>query len=193
MGHEFVELKNTNAAIEAYRRAVDINPRDYRAWYGLGQTYELLEMYFYALHYYRKATTLRPYDARMWCALAGCYYHLNRVQEAVKCYERAEVHHDREGIAAKQLAKIYEEDLHDEKQAAYYHKNAHEAPGRKRQGQHDWGTGGHRGASVHRQLYEERGKIRGRGGILHAAPRFCRSCEGGGEGDAEGDTVPEEP
>ena len=41
---------------EAYRRAVDLSPRDYRAWYGLGQTYELLHMPFYALHYFRRAT-----------------------------------------------------------------------------------------------------------------------------------------
>lgn len=32
MGHEFVEMKNIPAAIEAYRKAVDISPRDYRAW-----------------------------------------------------------------------------------------------------------------------------------------------------------------
>ena len=38
---------------EAYRRAVDLNPRDYRAWYGLGQTYELLHMPYYALFYFR--------------------------------------------------------------------------------------------------------------------------------------------
>ena len=78
MGHEYVELKNTAAAVDAYRHAVDINPKDYRAWYGLGQTYEILTMYFYALFYYRKATALRPYDARMWCAMAGCYKLLNR-------------------------------------------------------------------------------------------------------------------
>lgn len=44
------------AALEAYRRAVELNPRDYRAWYGLGQTYELLHMPFYALNYFRQAT-----------------------------------------------------------------------------------------------------------------------------------------
>ena len=44
MGHEFVELKNTPAAVECYRHAVDVNPQDYRAWYGLGQTYELLQV-----------------------------------------------------------------------------------------------------------------------------------------------------
>ena len=44
MGHEYVELKNTAAAVDAYRHAVDIDPKDYRAWYGLGQTYEILTM-----------------------------------------------------------------------------------------------------------------------------------------------------
>jgi len=38
---------------------VDLNPRDYRAWYGLGQTYELLHMPYYALHYFRRATQAR--------------------------------------------------------------------------------------------------------------------------------------
>ena len=93
MGHEYLQLKNTPAAIAAYRRAVDINPRvcyplffefylsiicivelnnilgiskDYRAWYGLGQTYELLNMAHYALYYYRQAQRLRAYDSRMW-------------------------------------------------------------------------------------------------------------------------------
>lgn len=37
----------------------DVNPRDYRAWYGLGQTYELLDMAHYAIQYYNKATALR--------------------------------------------------------------------------------------------------------------------------------------
>ena len=32
MGHEYVELKNTAAAVDAYRHAVDINAKDYRAW-----------------------------------------------------------------------------------------------------------------------------------------------------------------
>lgn len=41
MGHEYLEMKNTNAAIESYRTAVDIDPKDFRAWYGLGQTYEI--------------------------------------------------------------------------------------------------------------------------------------------------------
>jgi hypothetical protein len=40
-------------APDAYRQAIEVSPRDYRAWYGLGQTYELLQMPYYALYYYR--------------------------------------------------------------------------------------------------------------------------------------------
>ena len=77
--------------------------------YGLGQTYEILTMYYYALYYYRKATALRPYDARMWCAMAGCYKHLRRTSEAIKCYQRAETSGDREGIAFVELARLFKE------------------------------------------------------------------------------------
>ena len=54
------DLASSRSA-EAYRRAVDLSPRDYRAWYGLGQTYELLHMPFYALHYFRRATQVRSH------------------------------------------------------------------------------------------------------------------------------------
>lgn len=37
----------------------DVNRKDYRAWYGLGQAYELLNMHRYALHYFQRATALR--------------------------------------------------------------------------------------------------------------------------------------
>lgn len=60
MGHEFLELKNTAAAIEAYRSAIDIDPHDFRAWYGLGQAYEIHSMYNYASHYYGNAALSWP-------------------------------------------------------------------------------------------------------------------------------------
>ena len=128
MGHEFVELKQTDAAVEAYRRAVDIDPHDYRAWYGLGQTYEIEKMMHYALFYYRKACTLRPYDSRMWVALGGCYqcvWQQKTAQEdssfddvredvalaekalAIKCYKRALDNDESESMAMQRLAKMY--------------------------------------------------------------------------------------
>ena len=121
MGHEYVEMKNSHAAIEAYRKAVgrcsagefrsvlrigtelpswrcklDVNRKDYRAWYGLAQAYELLSMHQYALYYYQHATALRwvlqprcllrhihqisirPYDVRIWQAQGMCYEEMGR-------------------------------------------------------------------------------------------------------------------
>jgi anaphase-promoting complex subunit 8 len=123
MGHEYVEMKNTPAAIDAYWWAVDINPRDYRAWYGLGQTYEILAMPYYALYYYRHATQLRPHDARMWCAMGQCYEteQLNMHDAAIRCYRRAVSNSDREGIALHKLAKLHES-LGQADQAAYYYR-----------------------------------------------------------------------
>lgn len=82
-------MKNTHAAIESYRRAVDINRKDYRAWYGLGQTYEILEMHLYALFYHQRAASLRPYDAKMWQAVGNCYDKINRPIQSIKAYKRA--------------------------------------------------------------------------------------------------------
>jgi len=52
---------------EAYRRAVDVNPRDYRAWYGLGQTYELVNMPYYALYYFRRYSGSRAESVLITC------------------------------------------------------------------------------------------------------------------------------
>ena len=34
MGHEYVELHNTAAAVACYREAIAVSESDYRAWYG---------------------------------------------------------------------------------------------------------------------------------------------------------------
>ena len=80
---------NTHAAIESYRRAVDINRKDFRAWYGLGQTYEMLSMNLYALFYFQRAASLKSYDPKMWQALADCYRNIDRPLQSIKAYKRA--------------------------------------------------------------------------------------------------------
>lgn len=123
MGHEFMEMKNSNAAIQSYRHAigvnnnyyvlfwdiyifvVEINSRDYRAWYGLGQTYEILKMPFYCLYYYKKAQQLRPNDSRMIIALGETYEKLDKSENALKCYYKACNMGDVEGFALIKLAK----------------------------------------------------------------------------------------
>ncbi|XP_030755026.1 cell division cycle protein 23 homolog [Sitophilus oryzae] len=108
MGHEYMEMKNTNAAIQSYRYAVEVNSRDYRAWYGLGQTYEILKMPFYCLYYYKQAQQLKPNDSRMIIALGETYERLDRTENALKCYYKACTMGDIEGSALTKLAKLYD-------------------------------------------------------------------------------------
>lgn len=108
MGHEFMELKNTNSAIQSYRQAVDVNSRDFRAWYGLGQAYEIVKMPIYSLYYYKIAQKLRPYDSRMLVAMGETYEKLNKKLNALKCYQKACNVGDIEGIALWKLAELYE-------------------------------------------------------------------------------------
>lgn len=89
MGHEYIELKNTNAAIQAYRSAIKCNKRDYRAWYGLGQAYEILKMPTYSLYYYSKAHYLKPTDIRFILAIGTTYEKMSRYDDAANCYSKA--------------------------------------------------------------------------------------------------------
>ena len=107
MGHEYLEMKNTNAAIESYRTAVDIDKNDYRAWYGLGQAYELNQLYSYAAYYYFNAAQAKPHDSRMWAALAQCFDRMEKPREAIKCTEWVERVKDKESQAMYRLAKLH--------------------------------------------------------------------------------------
>ncbi|TMW41168.1 hypothetical protein DOY81_013753, partial [Sarcophaga bullata] len=102
MGHEFMEVKNTNAAIQK------VNRRDYRAWYGLGQAYEILKMNHYSLYYFKIAHKLRPYDSRMLVALGETYEKLDRYENAIQCYSKACDVGDIEGIAMYKMANLHE-------------------------------------------------------------------------------------
>jgi hypothetical protein len=45
---------------------IDLNRSDYRAWYGLGQVYEMLEMHYYALYYYEHALVYKSSLPRLY-------------------------------------------------------------------------------------------------------------------------------
>jgi anaphase-promoting complex subunit 8 len=90
LGREFLQLQNTHAAIESYRRAVDLLDRkDYRGWYGLGRTYENLDLCDHALYYYSRAAIFRPNDEEMWQALGACFSNVEKPNGAIKVLKRA--------------------------------------------------------------------------------------------------------
>ncbi|KAA0189542.1 Cell division cycle protein 23 [Fasciolopsis buskii] len=120
VGHEYTELRNTNAAVHAYRQAIAHNRHDFRAWYGLGQMYEILDLPSFALYYYRQAQYLAPTDSRLIVALGEIYERLNRVDEAKKCYWRAYCVGDIEGSALVRLAQCFVQCNEDAEAAAAY-------------------------------------------------------------------------
>ncbi len=123
MGHEYLEMKNTNAAIESYRTAVDIDQKDFRAWYGLGQAYELNSLYSYAAYYYFSAASAKPHDSRMWAALAHCFEKMEKNVEAIKCTQWADRVKDKEAFAMHKLAKLYQTTGDVQKAAHYFLEN----------------------------------------------------------------------
>lgn len=123
LGHEYIELKNTSAAIECYRRSVEVYGKDYRAWYGLGQAYEVMKYPYDALFYYHKATDLRPTDGRMWHALANCYQTLQRDVEKRDCERKARTCDlQRKTFAVIQVGKVYERMGRMNAAIEYYHR-----------------------------------------------------------------------
>ena len=119
MGHEYLEMKNSNAAIESYRTAVDIDKKDFRAWYGLGQAYELNQLYSYATYYYFQAASAKPTDSRMWAALSQCFERIEKHEEAQKAAKWVERVKDKEQFAMNKLAGLYKQ-KGDHDKAAYY-------------------------------------------------------------------------
>jgi anaphase-promoting complex subunit 8 len=122
MGHEYMELRNTAAAVQCYRSALNVSELDYRAWYGLGQTYEMLHLYQYAHYYFKKAAFLRPSDARMWSAVGNCLLKLGMKSEAIATYERAVNSGDREGIATRDLARLCRDENQTKRAAELFYK-----------------------------------------------------------------------
>jgi hypothetical protein len=85
--------------------SAEINNLDYRAWYGLGQTYEILRLPYYGLYYYKQAHMVRPNDPRMLTALGEAFEKQEKISEAMKCYNKSRAIGDADGKALFKLAK----------------------------------------------------------------------------------------
>ena len=118
IGHEFILLENLSAAISAYTKACEANPRDFRALYGLGRAYMLSKMPYRAIIHYRNAAAISPRDPRIWLALGESYEELMETENAIKCYQKSIASNDTEGVASYRLARLYR-DCGDDDRAAF--------------------------------------------------------------------------
>lgn len=110
IGHEYLEMKNMDKALQAYLYAISINKRDCRAWIGLGNTIETLmsgpnvssPSYERCLYYYSQVSKYRPKDHIMFIAMGSVFEKMGEMNMAINCVKRA----GQEGLC--KLAKLYE-------------------------------------------------------------------------------------
>jgi len=88
----------------------EINMRDYRAWHGLGQIYELVKLPNYALFYFTHARDLRPRDYNMLVSLGEMFERADRIFEALACYYKA-LFYDTDGTIMLKLSKYVKRNL----------------------------------------------------------------------------------
>ncbi|EPB80308.1 tetratricopeptide repeat protein [Ancylostoma ceylanicum] len=98
----------------------EVDPQDYRGWYGLGQMYDIIKMPTYSLFYYQQAHLCKPQDSRMLVALGDVYQKMGRLRNAEKCFISAFKYGDVEGTALWMLAKLYESENQMQRAARSY-------------------------------------------------------------------------
>lgn len=97
IGHEYLEMKSIDKAMQAYRFSISINKRDCRAWLGLGNTFETVisspnvnaRNYEPCLYYYSQVRKYRPNDNIMFMAMGSIFEKMGEHEEALLCHKRS--------------------------------------------------------------------------------------------------------
>ncbi|WP_246844107.1 tetratricopeptide repeat protein, partial [Hydrocoleum sp. CS-953] len=85
-GRIMQEFGNTEAAIAAYDRAINIRPHNYDAWYKKAEVCYQLKCYEEAIFCYQKTVKLQPNHWQGWRSLGVLFYQFNRFEKSVESY-----------------------------------------------------------------------------------------------------------
>jgi Flp pilus assembly protein TadD len=88
-GVAFDRQKRTEEAIDAYNKALEINPHDVRSLFNKGVDLQMLGRTDEALACYETALSVTPNDAEIWSNKGIALRMMGRTDEAVQCYDRA--------------------------------------------------------------------------------------------------------
>jgi tetratricopeptide (TPR) repeat protein len=88
-GMKYLDSKDYAKAIEAYKKAVALDPARSHAYYGLGLAYYHQKEYQLASSAYKQYVALKPDDARVFILLGMAYREAKQYPEAVEAFRNA--------------------------------------------------------------------------------------------------------
>ncbi|KAF0992421.1 hypothetical protein HZS_415, partial [Henneguya salminicola] len=99
--------------------AIELDPLEYRAWFGLGHVYELLKMPNECLSLYKKAYYIRPCDSKLSLAIARILESLGNMSECIDMLGVSVESGDFEGTSTIKLACLLENKDKDRSASLY--------------------------------------------------------------------------
>ena len=89
VGVSYFSKEQQEKAIKVYKKDIEINPNDTKAYVNLGVAYRYLDRYDEAIEAYKKAIEINPNFAEAYYNLGMAYESLGRYEEAEKAFKRA--------------------------------------------------------------------------------------------------------
>ncbi|MCX8067152.1 MAG: tetratricopeptide repeat protein, partial [Anaerolineae bacterium] len=89
LGNAYSDLGRHEEAIEAYRQAIELDPKLAAPWNNMGYVYSRLGRYEEAAEAYRRAIELDPKDAYPWNGLGNVYALRGEWEQALEAFRRA--------------------------------------------------------------------------------------------------------
>jgi len=89
LGNDYTKKKEYDKAIEAYQKAIEINPNNAWAYNNMGLCFYHKKEYDKAIEAYQKAIELDPNYARAYNNMGLCFYHKKEYDKAIEAYQKA--------------------------------------------------------------------------------------------------------
>lgn len=86
-GSQAVQQRQTNTAIPLLEQAVQLHPDSFDAHFWLGAAYALAQRWEDAARHLERARYLNPHVPAVWFNLGVVYWRMQRLGEAIDCFE----------------------------------------------------------------------------------------------------------
>ncbi len=107
LGNLLLDEGKTDAAVEQYKKATELDDAFLGAWVNLGNAYDDLDQLDNAQQTYQKALKLDPTDEKTLCNLGGVYFKKRQVNSALDCFEKSLKNHPNSQLTRYNMAILF--------------------------------------------------------------------------------------